>query len=204
MAAEDPHGCKLTGANTEPFPLVAAYDNRMLRLTLPGGPVVLIDEADQMLIAGFPWRVLNNKDKQYAHAWNGRMHLYMHRLIAGAGPKDLVDHHNGNGLDNRRLNLRIATGSQNLANRWRQRNNRTSQYKGVFWDSHRERWSASIHVKQKTRALGRFTDEANAARAYDRAALDAWGQFARLNFPIDNGTVCGLCDLGIIDAPCAC
>jgi hypothetical protein len=182
------------------------YDNRMLRLTLPGGTVALIDDADQLLIAGFPWRILHAKNTDYVHAWNGNMHLYMHRLIAGAGPKYQVDHRNGNGLDNRRLNLRIANGSQNRANQGplRMRNGRTSQYKGVSWDDSRQRWAASIHVNRKTRALGRFTDEADAARAYDRAALDTWGQFARLNFPIDNGTVCGLCDLGIIDAPCTC
>lgn len=178
----------------------------MLRLTLPGNVVTLIDDADQLLIAGIPWRVLNSTNTQYVHAWNGNMHLYMHRLIAGAGPKHHVDHHNGNGLDNRRLNLRIATPGQNHANQGplRMRNGRTSQYKGVSLDRTRGQWQASIHVNGKTRGLGRHIDEEAAARAYDQAALETWGKFARLNFPVDNGTVCGLCDLGIIDAPCAC
>jgi hypothetical protein len=134
------------------------------------------------------------------------MHIYMHRLITGAGPKHQVDHRNGNGLDNRRLNLRIATGTQNRANQGplRMRNGRASQYKGVYRDNRRDRWTASIQIDRQSHYLGRFANEEAAARAYDAAALEAWGQFARLNFPVDNGTVCGLCDLGIIDAPCAC
>jgi hypothetical protein len=177
----------------------------MLRLALPGDAVTIIDDADQLLIAGFPWRVLHGH-RDYAHAWNGGMHLYMHRLIAGAGPREQVDHRNLNGLDNRRLNLRVATGTQNQANRGpqRMRHTRTSQFKGVFWDNTRKRWSAGIHVNGKTRSLGRYAGEEEAARAYDQAALDTWGKFARINFPVDNGMICGLCDLGILDAPCVC
>lgn len=186
--------------------MAVRYDNYMLQLPLPSEYIVLIDDADQLLIAGFSWRVMrtDNEDLQYAYAWNGNMHLLMHRLIAGAGLREQVDHWNGNGLDNQRYNLRIASRGQNLANRGRQRNNRSSQYKGVCWDKNRNRWFAGIHVNGKTRNLGRHNNEEAAARAYDAAALETWGQFARLNFPVDNGKICGLHQLGISGAPCMC
>src|SRR5215471_4599057 len=119
----------------------------------------------------------------YAHAWNGDQHFYMHRLIAGVGPRRKVDHHDRNGLNNQRKNLRVATSSQNGANRVpdRRKAGRTSQYKGVFWDKARNRWCATIHVDGKTRALGRFETEREAAAAYDAAASAIWGRFARLN-----------------------
>lgn len=176
----------------------------MLKIPLPDDYETLIDDADALLIAGFPWRVLfKGRSSNYVHAWNGNQHVYMHRLIAGAGPKQLVDHWNSDGLDNRRNNLRTASPSQNLANQRPQRG-RTSQYKGVYWDKARQRWTATIHINGKTRSLGRHKTEDAAARAYDHAATEAWGRFARLNFPAEAMVICGLHGLAITDAPCAC
>jgi hypothetical protein len=188
------------------LPIVGArYAKQMLSLILQEDYKVLFDDADQMLIAGFPWRVLKHQSGLfYAHAWNGRMHLYMHRLIAGAGPDETVDHWNGWGLDNQKHNLRIASRGQQQANRGRQRNNRYSQYKGVTWDKNRNKWAAWATVDGRRANLGRFADETEAAKAYDAAALEAWGVFARLNFPVDNGVVCGQHQLDIPGAPCVC
>lgn len=157
-------------------------------IRLGGGHEAVIDCADIQLVAGFKWRPLQSTPSLvYAHAWHGDMHLYMHRLIAGAGPDKQVDHANGDGLDNRLLNLRLATRSQNQANRGKQRGRgraeSTSPYKGVYWDTTRRRWSAMITVDGKRIGLGRFDSEEAAGRAYDLMALGAWGMFARLNFP---------------------
>jgi len=183
----------------------------MLRFPLPGElnrHFVLIDDADRLLVAGFPWRVFLPKgyygSQRYACAWVGQQHFYMHRLIAGAAQGVQVDHRNGNGLDNRRFNLRITDGTHNQANRGKQRGVNTSEYKGVWWDKGRQRWMAGIHVDGHSRSLGRFDEEIAAAQAYDEAALEAWGEFARLNFPILNRTLCGLCDMGIPEAKCIC
>jgi hypothetical protein len=153
------------------------------------GHKVLIDSEDSALVDGFNWRVITPAprypDKHYAVAWRGRMSVYMHRLIAGAGIGEDVDHANGNGLDNRKNNLRIATESQNLANAGKRHvrgKPGTSKYKGVCWDKSRSAWSASITVNKKSKHLGRYGNEEEAARAYDSAALAAWGEFARLNF----------------------
>lgn len=152
-----------------------------------GECVALIDSEDAELVAGFAWRPLRQDHGTiYAHAWRGSLHLYMHRLILGVPEDRETDHANGNGLDNRKDNLRCATHSQNLANTGKIQLNRqpTSQFKGVCWDKSRSRWAVYIATGEarKRRGLGRFTSEEDAARAYDVAALDLWGDFARLNF----------------------
>jgi frataxin-like iron-binding protein CyaY len=178
----------------------------MLKLTIQD-EICLIDDADQLLVSGFPWRILHlDNDKNYVHAWNRKQHIYMHRLIAGAGDNEQVDHWDGNSLNNLRLNLRIANGSQNLANRGKPRRKAalTSRFKGVSWDKNRQRWVAFIKAGDVRRQLGRFTDEEAAARAYDAGAVELHGRFARLNFPIEMITVCTLHDLAIPDTPCTC
>lgn len=154
-------------------------------IDLGDGQSAIIDRADADLVAGFKWRPLALEHTTYAHAWHRNLHLYLHRLIAGAGPEEKVDHANRNGLDNRRVNLRIATNSENGANRVpdNRRAGRTSRFKGVSWSTTREKWQAYIHYQGKTRYLGRFAEEEAAARAYDAAAVEAWGEFARLNLP---------------------
>ena len=107
--------------------------------------------------------------------------IRMHRLILNAKPGELVDHWDGNGLNNRRRNLRPATNSQNLHNRRRTR--AKSGFCGV-WRSGKSSvpWVASIHVKNKAIYLGRFETPEEAARVYDAAAKEHYGEFASLNF----------------------
>ena len=140
----------------------------------------LVDKADEALVIGWRWRLLNTG---YVQAQRGEMYVYLHRLIAGAGPGADVDHWNQDKLDNRSVNLRLCSRQQNSANRQpdRRRLGTSSRHKGVCWDKSRERWAAYIHVNGKTRGLGRFDNEDEAALAYNAAALAAWGQFARLN-----------------------
>jgi hypothetical protein len=158
---------------------------------------VMIDSEDRELVAGFTWRILRvDSGMFYAQATRRQMYVYMHRLIAGAGPSEEVDHRNRNGLDNRKLNLRIATRSQNLANQPKQtRLGRasTSQFKGVCWDRARRKWAVYIAATEpggpdRRRSLGRFDDEIEAAKAYDAAAIERWGEFAMLNFEREGKT----------------
>ena len=101
----------------------------------------------------------------------------MHTFLTGWSR---VDHINGNGLDNRRSNLRPASRSQNGANRGAPSNN-TSGFKGVT--RFRLKWMAKIQVHGRTIHLGLFATPQEAARAYDTAALEHFGEYARPNFP---------------------
>lgn len=149
-------------------------------IQLINGGTALVDSADALLVAGFNW---HKSPKNYVYADRSRLRLALHRLIAGAGDGETVDHENGDPLDNRTSNLRVCNKSQNGANRGpdRRRAGRTSRFKGVSWSNQRNKWVVSIHVNGRSRSLGRYTDEVEAARVYDQAALEAWGEFARLN-----------------------
>ncbi len=107
--------------------------------------------------------------------------IYMHRLITNAPYGLLVDHINGDCLDNRKANLRLATNAQNNYNK--RPLNSFSKYKGVFFIRKEKRWTATIGLNHKKIYLGNFKDEIKAAKAYDTAAKKYYGQFAYLNFP---------------------
>jgi len=91
----------------------------------------------------------------------------------------IVDHINGNGLDNRRSNIRLSTYSHNSANMKKYEG--TSKYKGVSWMKNKKSWLAQINSKGKHWYLGRFKNEEDAAIVYNVAAQLVFGKFARLN-----------------------
>lgn len=101
----------------------------------------------------------------------------------GKAPQGLViDHINGNRLDNRKKNLRFVTMQQNCFNSAKKRAGRTSsRYKGVHHRKERNKWVAYISIKRKKTFLGSFNTEIEAARAYNEAAKREYGEYARLN-----------------------
>lgn len=105
---------------------------------------------------------------------------HLHRDILAAPRGIDVDHINGDGLDNRRNNLRLASRTQNNANR-RRSVTAASVYKGVHWDKITKRWRAQIVCRDRKYHLGRFDHEDDAGRAYNAAATRLFGAFARLN-----------------------
>ncbi|MFD4474593.1 HNH endonuclease [Streptomyces sp. NPDC058471] len=109
----------------------------------------------------------------------------MHRQLTGFS---LTDHKNGNGLDNRRENLRQATPAQNSRNQHGKRKprspNGSTRYVGVHWRVDKRKWQAMlVGASDGKRHLGYFNDEAAAARAYDKAAHERDPEFCNLNFP---------------------
>ncbi|WP_342439296.1 HNH endonuclease [Paenibacillus sp. FSL L8-0436] len=107
--------------------------------------------------------------------------VLMHRQIVDAPTGKVVDHINGNKLDNRLENLRVTDQVGNQANRASLNRNNTSGYKGVSWNKATSRFEAGVQVEGKRNFLGLFTTAEDAARAYNAKALELFGEYARLN-----------------------
>lgn len=145
--------------------------------------LTMVDLADYAEVTSREWHVQRCPDgrkyvKRTDRVAGKAVATALHRVLTGEEGEH-VDHVNGDGLDNRRKNLRPATRSQNGANRRRPSNN-TTGYKGVILRSS-GRWQAQIVVGGGKLSLGQFDTREDAARAYNVAALAAWGEFAQLN-----------------------
>ncbi len=149
-------------------------------IELTQGFVAQVDDADFQRLNQHKWYIKKDRRKNtnYAVMADGtRMHRFILGLPFGSVP--LVDHKDLNGLNNQRDNLRVCTPAQNRSNT--KKAHGCSQFKGVSLDG--SRWVAYIKVNQKTKYLGTFGDEVAAALAYDSAAREHFGEFARCNFP---------------------
>lgn len=156
-------------------------------LPLTQGKAALVDDQDAALLGSWKWTYLPNGRSGYAIRWEmcdgQRRTIYMHRQIMEAQPGYLVDHIDGDGLNNQRSNLRLATETQNHVNRAAPA--RAIPYRGVYAYPRNPGfpWKAQIKASRRGWYLGRYATQEEAARAYDRAALHFFGSFARLNFP---------------------
>lgn len=155
----------------------------MIEVPLTQGKVALIDDEDCPLVLPFKWCASSPRASLW-YAVRGIQNgsgiwttVRMHVVIMGTKN---IDHINLNGLDNQRNNLRVATGTQNNANRPLQRNN-SSGYKGVSYHKPTQKWSAYIKYRYVKRHIGYFATPEEAALAYDKAAIECFGEFAKLN-----------------------
>lgn len=147
------------------------------------GCIIRYDTRDKALVDAFNWRILHANGHRYAIATRNGQRVLMHRLIVGAGCGLVVDHINNDGLDNRRLNLRVCRQMQNLHNRagWR---NAAVPFKGVARAGNKFR--ANIMCDGVAERLGVYATAEDAARAYDCAAIRLHGEFAWTNFGRNN------------------
>jgi hypothetical protein len=158
----------------------------MREIPLTKGARALIDDIDYNLVRGYKWHL--DASGYAAHTfWNAgtrkKYNVRLHQFLIRVEAPFTVDHADGNRLDNRRSNLRVATYEQNQWNR-RKFANRTSQFKGVKWRKLKNggHWQATITYHGKRQHLGSFDSEYHAALVYDWAASELFGDFAWLNF----------------------
>jgi hypothetical protein len=155
----------------------------MARVPLSGpkgaGRFVLVDEEDLPLVSSQNWYLKTYPQGRTSYAYN-RRRVFLHKLLM-PGVKE-VDHENGDGLDNRRCNLRASSRQGNCANRPKFKNN-TSGFNGVQWHKANKKWRAVIKHHGKTVHVGMFHDKEEAARARDERVRTIHGPFARMNFP---------------------
>jgi len=152
----------------------------MKKIKLTRGYEAIVDDSDFEDVSKYRW--------YYAHGYavrtvynNGKPYqLRMHRLLLNTPNGMDTDHVNRNRLDNRRKNLRVASRSENVANSFVTKQNK-SGYKGVSWKKSNSKWCAQIRFNNKVFHIGLYSDIKKAAKAYNKVAKKFFGKFAYLN-----------------------
>ena len=151
------------------------YLCEVVELALSKGLKALVNADDMEKVSGNKWVASKSGTRIYVVRGNGKTRQYLHRLIAGAQKGQVVDHINGNTLDNRKENLRLCTQQENL---WNQKQ-RGNLYKGVT--KHKNKFCTRLTINGKNLYLGLHSTPEEAAKAYNEAAIKHFGVFARLN-----------------------
>lgn len=153
------------------------------------GRIALVDETDFGIVSQYRWWIRETRREgrltsaypvTIIYPGGVKKSLTMHSLITGW---PLTDHKDHNGLNNQRSNLRPGTQSQNCGNARKTKSPCSSRYKGVSWKPEKRKWRAYIRLNARQAFLGYFANEVDAARAYDEAARQVFGEFACPNFP---------------------
>lgn len=146
------------------------------------GKFAIVDDEDYAAVSVYSWHCSCG----YAITKNSKRNLRLHHLIFGSLSSGfVVDHIDGNRLNNQRANLRLVTATQNAQN-IAPRKNTSSRFKGVCWAKSKRFWKAEIQFEKTRISLGYFASEIDAARAYNAAAVQYHGEYARLNIIPDD------------------
>jgi hypothetical protein len=161
----------------------------MKEIELLQNKIVLVDDEDYERLKNFKWYYNNHNSSGIGYAFRfvkisptQRKFLSMHRQILGLPPGSIpmVDHKDGNGLNNCKSNLRICTNQQNQFNS-KLRSDNTSGFKGVYYSFKEKKWRSTIKIGKKRMCLGAFSNKIDAAKAYNQAAIEHIGEFAKIN-----------------------
>lgn len=159
----------------------------MIKIPLTQGKFALIDGEDYCLVSQYKWFAHVSGRTWYAetHPKRNSKVIKMHQLLMGIIPGIEIDHKDGNGLNNQRYNLRRCTHAQNLCNKKKYKHHdghkTASIHKGLSWDKKLKKWYSRIQINSKRIYLGHFISEIEAAEAYNKAALEKFGEFANFN-----------------------
>lgn len=159
----------------------------MKKIKLSTGHYTLVDDVDFERLSQYRWQ-LHSGGYAFRAAYipasksitgkKRRKTVYMHRLIMDNPENKMIDHINKDKLDNRRTNLRVVTASQNQMN---SRRRQASGFKGVYYVKERNIYRVILGFKHKAKTVGWFKNKIEAAKAYNSAALELYGEYAELN-----------------------
>jgi hypothetical protein len=153
-------------------------------IILTNGHKAIVDDEDYDHLKQYNWYAFKPYKITYAvrkGKRGERLTVRMHRQIMQVTKNQTIDHINGNGLDNRKINLRLCDASTNQANMRSTYNKKTSEYKGVSWNRNEKSWVSQIQYQKRKFFLGYYKSEKEAAIAYNAAARVLFGEFAHLN-----------------------
>lgn len=139
-------------------------------------------QSGKTYLYGFkPGRKVKKEGEKYPSGKQKYQRVWLYNFLMEPSEGMIVDHINGDPLDNRRSNLRIITQKQNVLNRGKRVNGKTSKFLGVSKNVEKKKFIASIKILGKSLYLGSYSNEEDAAKAYNEAAIKYFGEFARLN-----------------------
>lgn len=141
---------------------------------------VLVDDEDYKELNKYNWHLRRGPHTFYAIRNDNHTTVYMHRILTKAKIGQLVDHRDLNGLNNQKYNLRICNQAENIRN-GRRRQNNTLGFKGVTFHKKTKKYQARVGYENKRVYLGLFNTPIEAAKIYNRKAIELYGEFARIN-----------------------
>lgn len=149
-----------------------------MKISLPGNNFTLVDKDDFLYLNQYKWHLGNGYVRRTTYSSGNKKNIRMHRVIMRSEKGCMVDHINGNKLDNRKENLRICTHQENMRNRKIPLTNKTG-YKGIREKKFGKKWEVQIGVNHKNIYLGTFSNKQEAIRIYSIAAKKYFGDFMR-------------------------
>jgi hypothetical protein len=152
---------------------IGVYITMTKEISLTQGKVALVDDEDFDRLNQFKWfaQKINHtvyacRNLPYLHG-KRQGYIYMHRIVVDCVPPNIIDHIDGNGLNNQKLNIRVVTKRENALNCTHRITPKSSKYPGVFFRKNRKKWISTIRYKGKDVFIGYFHNEIDAARAYE-------------------------------------